>query len=159
MKHLALAFCLIAAPAVAADKPQPWTALVVRATGTYDLHEGIASEYVCRQTLCFVQWNVDCDKHAEQVAEQKHKAELAEIERQKKELVYRADHPCIVHKDGTKTCPTSECSAAEYDKDGNSIGGSSWSGTGLNCIIFGYGSSAVDNSIRVAACFQDRPLH
>jgi hypothetical protein len=153
MKYLPIALCLIACPALGADKPQPWTAIIIRGTGAYDLHEGIASEYVCRQTLCYVQWNVDCDKRAEQVAEQKHKDDLAEIERQKRELVYRTDHPCTVNKDGSKDCPTSECSSTRYDKDGKVAGGST---SCFMSISSGYG---VDNSVRVAACFQDKPMH
>jgi hypothetical protein len=148
--RLILIVGLLAAFILPAQAETPWTSLVVRHDGTFDLHEGIKSEKSCRESLCYVQWNVSCASHVEQVAEQKRKDELAAIEQQKRELLYRQDHPCKIEKDGSKTCPTSICSSENFDKDGKS--------TGMSTVCFGsmtmspvYG---MDRSISVVACFQ-----
>ena len=127
-----------------------WSLLFVRGDGTYDLREGIKSEAVCRETLCYVQHQLSCNDYKKKVEDDKRKAELAELESQKQELVYRADHPCTVNKDGSKDCPTNTCSTQHYDKDGSKSGGMS------TCATMGYAISGsyIDRSIKVAACFQ-----
>ena len=146
-KFIVAAGLMISSAAYAADKP--WTSLIVRGNGQFDMHEGIKSETSCREALCYVQWNISCDAHAKQLIEDKRKADMADIEQKKRELIYMADHPCTVNKDGSKDCPTDFCSTTHYDKDGKSSGISS-------CMTVGTSSfyNGVNNSITVAACFQ-----
>jgi hypothetical protein len=125
-----------------------WSLIFVRGDGTYDLREGIKSERVCRETLCYVQWQLSCDDHKKKIEDDTRKAELALIESKKAELVYRVNHPCSVNKDGSKDCPTDICSSTHYDKDGKPAGGTT------RCMSTSYITGVyVDRNIKVAACF------
>lgn len=144
---LALVFFLPIAAANAEDG-KPWTALRVFNSGRIEMTQDIASEHVCRETLCYAQYGMSCTDHVDAEKQAKIKAQLVELERKKAELVYRESHPCEVNKDGTKTCKTSYCESETYDKDGKRLSGAS------SCFSIGTTYATNPDSIRVAACFQ-----
>lgn len=131
-----------------ADESKPWTALRVFNTGRIEMTQDIASEHVCRETLCYAQYSQSCADREQSVKKAEIQAKLDELDRQKRALVYRQDHPCKIEKDGSKSCPVSECSMEYFDKDGKNT----WISSG--CMSAGWSHSAGAESVKVAACFQ-----
>lgn len=139
-------------PSVLAPE-KTWTALVVRSGDQVFLKEGIKSESVCRELLCYQQWDKSCAAREADVEAEKIAAARREEERKQREAEWRKANPCTINPDGGKTCKTmGGCGSVTVDKDGKTVMGTS------GCGIWGGSSSftitGVYQRVMAAACFQ-----